>query len=102
MSNMGSGSKPSEKFTNKSAVVCVVGLGYVDLPTTVGFAEKDVYTALDGGDALVLMTAHREFRELDLRRVKERMRTPIIIDGRRVFDQSHASGGRVHVNRHVS
>ncbi|MBU4372898.1 MAG: hypothetical protein KJ714_00345, partial [Euryarchaeota archaeon] len=42
-------------------------------------------------------TAHREFRELDLRRVRESMRTPIIIDGRRVFDQSLASGGRVHV-----
>ncbi len=25
------------------------------------------------------------------------MRTPIVIDGGRVFDQSHASGGRVHV-----
>ncbi|MDP2846539.1 MAG: UDP binding domain-containing protein, partial [Candidatus Methanoperedens sp.] len=46
-------------------------------------------------DALVLMTAHREFRELDLRRVKERMRTPVMIDGRRVFDQSHESFGRV-------
>ncbi len=47
---------------------------------------------LDGTDALVLMTAHREFRELDLRRVKEGMRTPIIIDGRRVFEQSEMRG----------
>ncbi|MDP2845220.1 MAG: hypothetical protein Q8N79_03990 [Candidatus Methanoperedens sp.] len=36
---------------------------------------RNIFMALDGADALVLMTAHREFRELDLRRVKERMRT---------------------------
>jgi hypothetical protein len=29
------------------------------------------------------------------KRVKKLTRTPIIIDGRHVFDQSHASGGRV-------
>ena len=52
-----------------------------------GEAEKDVYKALEGADAMVLMTAHREFRELDLGRVKEKMRTPIMIDGRRVFGQ---------------
>lgn len=60
-----------------------------------GKPTKDIYMAHEGADALVLMTAHREFRELDLRRAKERMRTPIMIDGRRVFDQSHVSGGRV-------
>ncbi len=30
----------SEKFANKSAVICIVGLGYVGLPTAVSFAEK--------------------------------------------------------------
>ncbi len=37
---------------------------------------RNIYMALDGADAMVLMTVHREFRELDLRRVKECMRTP--------------------------
>ena len=50
-----------------------------------GKAEKDIYGALEDADALVLMTAHDEFRELDLQRVKKYMRTPIMIDGRRVF-----------------
>lgn len=45
---------------------------------------------LDGADALVLMTAHREFREIDLRGAKKRMRTPIWIDGRRVFEKEKA------------
>ena len=58
--------------------------GYLD---RYGEVERDVYRALDGADALVLMTAHREFREIDLQRVKEGMRTAVMIDGRRVFDR---------------
>ena len=53
---------------------------------SVGKPIRNIYMAHEGADAMVLMTAHREFRELDLRRVKERMRTPIMIDGRRVFE----------------
>jgi UDP-N-acetyl-D-galactosamine dehydrogenase len=58
-----------------------------------GEAEKDVYKALEGADALVLMTAHKEFRELDMRRVKERMRTAIIIDGRRILGRRSERAG---------
>jgi len=29
-----------EKFNDKSAGICIVGLGYVGLPDAVGFAEK--------------------------------------------------------------
>jgi nucleotide sugar dehydrogenase len=57
-----------------------------------GKAEKDVYEALGGADAMVIMTGHREFREIDLRRVKECMHTPILIDGRRVFEQGEVVG----------
>lgn len=52
-----------------------------------GDVEKDIYSALDGADAMVLMTAHREFGDIELQRAKELMRTPILIDGRRMFDQ---------------
>ncbi len=38
-----------------------------------------------GEDSLGLMTAHREFRELDLQKVKGLMRKPIMIGGRWVF-----------------
>ncbi len=53
----------------------------------------EVYRALDGADDLVLMTAHREFRELDMGRVKEGMRTPIVIDGRRVLGRRGERAG---------
>ncbi|MCZ7396165.1 MAG: UDP binding domain-containing protein [Candidatus Methanoperedens sp.] len=52
----------------------------------------NIYMALEGADALVLMTVHREFRELDLLRAKERMRMPILIDGRRVFEKDEVRG----------
>jgi len=46
----------------------------------------DPYEALDGADAAVIATEWEEFRSLDLRRVKERMRQPVIIDGRNILD----------------
>jgi nucleotide sugar dehydrogenase len=51
----------------------------------VGFGETDPYDALKGADALILMTAHKEFYPLSLNVLKDTMRTPIIIDGRRCF-----------------
>jgi UDP-N-acetyl-D-mannosaminuronate dehydrogenase len=52
-----------------------------------GEVESDVYKAIEGADALILMTAHKHFRTLAIKKVKELMRTPIIVDGRRMFDQ---------------
>ncbi|MCK4732281.1 MAG: hypothetical protein KAT65_07470, partial [Methanophagales archaeon] len=77
-----------EELRKKGARVCIVDSyiedGYLE---SYGEVEGDVYKAIEGADAVVLMTAHREFREIDLGRVKEGMRTPVMIDGRRVFDR---------------
>jgi nucleotide sugar dehydrogenase len=48
--------------------------------------EETAYQALPEADVLVLMTAHNDFRGLNLSKIKEMMRTPLIVDGRRVFD----------------
>ena len=42
--------------------------------------------AIDGADAIVLVTEWPEFRELDWDDVKSRMRTPIVVDGRNFLD----------------
>ncbi|MBN1792148.1 UDP-glucose/GDP-mannose dehydrogenase family protein [Candidatus Woesearchaeota archaeon] len=47
---------------------------------------KDVYDAIDGADALLVMTEWDEFREPDFNKVKKLMKEHIIIDGRNVFD----------------
>jgi nucleotide sugar dehydrogenase len=53
--------------------------------------EATAYDALAAADALVLMTPHGDFAGLDLRKVKNLMRTPIIVDGRRFFDPEMAA-----------
>lgn len=48
---------------------------------------KDLNKALKGSDCLVLVTAHREYKNLSLKRLKSLMSTWIIVDGRNVFDK---------------
>jgi nucleotide sugar dehydrogenase len=44
----------------------------------------------NGADAIVIVTTHKEFKSLDLAKLRKRMRTPIIIDGRRAIDKNEA------------
>ncbi len=45
----------------------------------------DSYAAVDGTDALVIMTEWNEFRVLDLDRIKRLLREPILIDCRNIY-----------------
>ena len=45
----------------------------------------DAYEAMDGADALVLITEWNEFRGLDLERVKALLRQPVVIDLRNIY-----------------
>jgi UDP-N-acetyl-D-mannosaminuronic acid dehydrogenase len=47
---------------------------------------RDLELALRGADAAVIITRHRPYYKLDLNWLKETMRTPILVDGRNVFD----------------
>jgi UDPglucose 6-dehydrogenase len=47
---------------------------------------RDAYELARGCDALVLVTEWNEFKELDLARLADLMKQPIIIDGRNVYD----------------
>jgi hypothetical protein len=42
--------------------------------------------ALDGADCAALVTRHREYEALDLRRLKDAMGGSVLVDGRNVFD----------------
>jgi len=52
------------------------GIGYANSPQA----------ALDGADCLVIITEWKEFRSPDFDDIKRRLRTPVIIDGRNLFD----------------
>jgi UDPglucose 6-dehydrogenase len=46
---------------------------------------KDAYEAMTGADALVILTEWNEFRSLDLRQMRERLRQPVVVDMRNVY-----------------
>lgn len=56
----------------------------------------EIREALEGANALVLLTECKEFAELDLAEVRGWMRTPVIVDGRNIFDPLHALDAGFH------
>jgi UDPglucose 6-dehydrogenase len=57
------------------------GLDYADSPMA----------ALDGADALVIVTEWKEFRSPDFEDVRARLREPVLFDGRNLYDPSLVS-----------
>lgn len=51
---------------------------------------RSAYEATKGADAAVLVTEWREFRQLDLERLGQGMKRPVLIDGRNVYDPKKA------------
>jgi UDPglucose 6-dehydrogenase len=51
----------------------------------------DPMKMLEGADAAVLVTEWPEYAELDLVRVKDVMRTPLLVDGRNLFTPAQAA-----------
>jgi UDP-N-acetyl-D-mannosaminuronic acid dehydrogenase len=51
---------------------------------------RNLELALHGSDAVVIVTKHKQYFDLDLAWLKAQMRTPILIDGRNVFDATTA------------
>lgn len=47
---------------------------------------KDPYEASKNTDLIIVVTEWNEFKEMNLKKLKELMRTPRIIDGRNIFD----------------
>jgi UDPglucose 6-dehydrogenase len=50
----------------------------------IGYA-KDAYAALEGADALLLVTEWREFRVPDWARIKKALKQPVVFDGRNIY-----------------
>jgi UDPglucose 6-dehydrogenase len=51
----------------------------------------DPYQVAEGSDALIVVTEWNEFKHLDMVRIKELMRQPILIDGRNIYDPQKVS-----------
>ena len=57
------------------------------LDARIGYAKTN-YDALDGADALVIVTDWNEYRFPDFARIKAALRKPVVIDGRNLYDPS--------------
>jgi UDPglucose 6-dehydrogenase len=60
----------------KQAFAGLAGVSYADSPQA----------ALDGADCLVIITEWKEFRSPDFDDIKRRLRTPVIVDGRNLYE----------------
>ncbi len=52
--------------------------------------HDDPYTLAQGADALILATEWPQYRNLDLAKLARSMRTPVLLDGRNLYDPSAA------------
>src|SRR3954465_4661003 len=59
--------------------------------TRVDFKEKS-YDALSGADGLAIVTEWHEFREPDWMKIKKAMKTPVIFDGRNIYNPDQLRG----------
>jgi UDPglucose 6-dehydrogenase len=59
--------------------------------TRVDFKEKS-YDALNGADALAIVTEWHEFREPDWIKIKKALKTPVIFDGRNIYNPEQLRG----------
>ncbi|MCC7551066.1 MAG: UDP-glucose/GDP-mannose dehydrogenase family protein [Methanobacterium sp.] len=59
---------------------------------------EDKYDALHESEALLVLTEWDEFKEADLKRIKELMKLPIVVDGRNIFnrDKMESEGFEYH------
>lgn len=49
----------------------------------------DAWTAVDGADALVVLTEWPEFAAADVARLREALRRPVVVDGRNLWSPQH-------------
>jgi UDPglucose 6-dehydrogenase len=54
----------------------------------IAFCSKS-YDALEGADALAVVTEWNTFREPDFKLMRERMRSPVVFDGRNIYSPEH-------------
>ena len=79
-----------EKLLEAGAAVCAFDPEAMDnvkgrLGDRIAFAE-DPYSAIEGADALLICTEWQVFRTPDFDRMKRALNTPLIFDGRNLYD----------------
>ena len=66
--------------------------------TGVVFCDN-AYQVADGAEALVLVTDWNQFKQLDMARIKAAMASPLLIDGRNIYDPEQMRPPRLRLRR---
>lgn len=75
-----------QHLKNKGAHITVVDPYLEEIPEDEIVLNNNLQQALEGADALVLVTAHDHFKKIDFDQLKKRMKLPLIVDGRRIYN----------------
>jgi UDPglucose 6-dehydrogenase len=77
--------KPTTNSSTSNASVSHVGTNISNIAANLKFATS-AYDAANGADALLILTEWEEFAHLDLHRLHQILKYPIVIDGRNLYD----------------
>jgi UDP-N-acetyl-D-mannosaminuronic acid dehydrogenase len=58
--------------------------------------QGDLNARVQGCDAAIIMVAHRAYCQLDLAELRKALRTPLLVDGRHVFNEVQATAAGFH------
>src|SRR5580692_7078681 len=77
--------RPTTNSSTSNASVSHVGSNISNIAANLKFASS-AYEAANGADALLILTEWEEFADLDLHRLHQILKYPIVIDGRNLYD----------------
>ena len=85
-----------EKLLSMGATVCAYDPEAMDTARRV-FGDRisycnHSYDALEGADALAVVTEWNEFREPDFKRIKQLLKSPVVFDGRNIYSPDMMRG----------
>lgn len=61
-----------------------------------GTLTANIWDSISESDLILVLTDHLEFRSLSLEKISEKMKTPLIVDCRRIFDKSKAENLKIN------
>ncbi|WKT58341.1 UDP binding domain-containing protein [Candidatus Nitrosotenuis chungbukensis] len=79
-----------KKLTQLEAKIKIYDPFYKSVEIFSHKTEENMFDALSGADAVIIVTAHNEFKDIDPTLLVSKMKTPVVVDTRGVIDMRSA------------
>ena len=79
-----------KKLTQLEAKIKIYDPFYKSVEIFSHKTEENMFDALSSADAVIIVTAHNEFKDIDPTLLVSKMKTPVVVDTRGVIDMSSA------------